>query len=185
MKRAFTLIEINLAIGVLAVGVLAIVGLYSFAYREGRQSREDVATAAYADAVLGPLVTALSSTNLQWSAFKDLPPYPDRRGWLNYYDDPASGRVISNPEGTAQGVYNEILGKLGVASQCPTWPNSGQYGNLYPALVVMHVKNEAIVHISFRASAKLQLLMAAPLYFTSVRFQGVVDVATSESGGGN
>ena len=51
MRRAFTLIEVNLAILIMAGGILAMVSLFSFGYRENSQSREDVAGAAMADAV--------------------------------------------------------------------------------------------------------------------------------------
>ena len=81
MKRAFTLIEVNLAIMVMAVGVLGIISLYAFGFREERQSREDVASAAYADAVMGPLVTALTATNVKWSVFRRLPDSPGEQGW--------------------------------------------------------------------------------------------------------
>ena len=76
MKRAFTLIEVNLAIMVMAVGVLGIISLYALGYREERQSREDVASASYADAVMGPLVTALTATNVKWSVFRKIDDAP-------------------------------------------------------------------------------------------------------------
>ena len=63
-KKAFTLIEVNLAIFIMAGGVLAMISLYSLGFRESRQSREDVASSAMADAILNPLVVALSSRDL-------------------------------------------------------------------------------------------------------------------------
>ena len=45
-KKGFTLVEVNLAIFIMAVGVLSMCGLYSLGYRENRQSVEDVASAA-------------------------------------------------------------------------------------------------------------------------------------------
>ena len=48
MKRAFTLMEVNLAIMIMAGGILSILGLYSLGYRENSQSREDVAATAKA-----------------------------------------------------------------------------------------------------------------------------------------
>jgi Tfp pilus assembly protein PilV len=72
-KKAFTLIEVNLAIFIMAGGVLAMISLYSLGFRESRQSREDVASAALADSVLNPLVVALSSRDLTWSQWKSLP----------------------------------------------------------------------------------------------------------------
>ena len=59
LQRAFTLIEVNLAIFIMAGGVLAMISLYSLGFRESRQSREDVAASAIADEVLNPLVVAL------------------------------------------------------------------------------------------------------------------------------
>ena len=56
----FTLVEVCLAIAVMAVGVLSMCGLYTLGYRENRQSVEDVAAAGYADAYLAPLVQGLS-----------------------------------------------------------------------------------------------------------------------------
>ena len=49
LQRAFTLIEVNLAIFIMAGGVLAMISLYSLGFRESRQSREDVAASAIAE----------------------------------------------------------------------------------------------------------------------------------------
>ena len=108
LKRAFTLIEVNLAIFIMAGGVLAMISLYSLGFRESRQSREDVASAALADLVLNPLVVALSSKDLKWSEWQQLPfkslnsgtasgdgsgariqVLPDK-GWLAYFDTKGS-----------------------------------------------------------------------------------------------
>ena len=77
MKRAFgrfgfTLVEVNLAIFVMAVGVLSMCALYAFGYRENRQSEEDVFATAYADSYLAPLVAGLSSPQLDWDAWKQI-----------------------------------------------------------------------------------------------------------------
>ena len=69
-KRGFTLIEVNLAMLVMAMGVLSIVGLYAFGYRESAQSREDVEATALADQLISPLVRAITHTNQKWSTFR-------------------------------------------------------------------------------------------------------------------
>ena len=46
LRKAFTLMEVNLAILIMAGGVLSVVSLFALGYRENRQSREDVASAA-------------------------------------------------------------------------------------------------------------------------------------------
>ena len=176
MKRAFTLIEVNLAIMVMAVGVLGIISLYAFGYREERQSREDVASAAYADAVMSPLVTALTATNVKWSAFRRIDDAPGRDGWGHYLQNRTTGKVISNPESLSQAAYTKTIGALGLGSFPSSWPvTRSKAGNLQGALVVMHDEDSAIVRISFRAVDKENLLFAAPLYYTEARFQGVMD----------
>ena len=187
MKKAFTLIEVNLAIMVMAVGVLSIISLYSLGYREERQSREDVAAAAYADAVMGPLVTALSATNVTWDTFRKLKCQPGddqmnggetntRMGWYHYYQDVGGGRIVSDPEALARQAYSKVISELKLPGFPTGWPVSGtKAGDLKGALVVMHAENDAVVTIAFRATSKPDMLMSAPLYYTEVRFQGVVD----------
>ncbi len=181
MKKAFTLIEVNLAIMVMAVGVLGIISLYAFGFREERQSREDVASAAYADAVMGPLVTALTATNVKWSAFRKIPDSPGSQGWGHYLQNRATGKVVADPEGVAQSAYSRTMSALSLGGGFPTGfqVSKQKAGNLKAALVVMHDEGSAIVRISFRAAAKENLLFSAPLYYTEARFQGVMD----ENGG--
>ena len=56
LRTAFTLMEVNLAIFIMATGVLGMVSLYSLGFRESRQSVEDVASSGIADAFFAPLV---------------------------------------------------------------------------------------------------------------------------------
>lgn len=174
MKRAFTLIEVNLAMLIMAGGIFAIVGLYAFGFRENRQSNEDVASAAYADAVISPLVMAITSTNLKWSVFKSEWNYPDNEGWSQYFDD--RGLVKSDPDSRAKSVYDSVMSKLSASGVRPSsMPEQTGSGRLHAGLVVMHEQNSAVVRISFRASQLPSKLLSAPLYYTEARFQGVVD----------
>ena len=177
MKKAFTLIEVNLAIMVMAAGVLGIISLYAFGFREERQSREDVASAAYADAVMGPLVAALTATNVKWSAFRNLPSQPGDDGWGHYLENRMTGKVISDTKSKAESAYTDTISKLGLGGGFPSGVQvtKQKAGNLLPALVVMHDEDSAIVRISFRAVDKANLLFSAPLYYTEARFQGVMD----------
>ena len=173
MKRAFTLIEVNLAIMVMAVGILGIISLYSFGYREERQSREDVASASYADAVMGPLVTALTATNVKWSVFRKIQDSPGRDGWGHYVQNRNTGKIVDSPENLAQTAYNDTLSALNFSGA--DWSMVSGNQPLKAALVVMHDEDSAVVRISFRATEKANLLFAAPLYYTEARFQGVMD----------
>lgn len=178
MKRAFTLLEVNLAILVMAGGVLSIVVLYGLGFRESRQSNEDVASAAYADAVLSPLVMAISATNLKWSAFRTIDNYPNSKGgWSAYFN--SKGEVDTNPEAKAQGAFSALMGKLSAAAKgslnvSTQFPQDAA-GGLKAALVVQHAENSPIIRLSFRAVANPGMLMSAPLYYTEARFQGLPD----------
>jgi len=176
MKKAFTLIEVNLAILVMAGGILSVVVLYSLGFRETRQSREDIASAAYADAVMSPLVAALSSDKLTWQQFNALDEsYPSgggeaSSGWGVYINN--DGEVISNPDAKAQSAFTSVMGRLGSSGVPGSYPNDAS-GGLKGGLVVFHEKDSAVVKIGFRAAKRSSTLLSAPLYYTEVRFQGV------------
>jgi len=172
VKCAFTLIEVNLAMLVMAGGILSIVGLYSLGFRENRQSTEDVAGAAYADAVLSPLVMALSATNVTWRQFSEMRNYPDDNGWAAYFD--SNGQVTQNPESKGRGVYDHVKNAVGDRENVLSWPTASDAG-LKAGVVLMHKRGSAVARLSFRASTMPATLLAAPMYYTEVRFQGIVE----------
>ena len=175
MKRAFTLIEVNLAMLIMAGGILSVVGLYSLGFRENRQSREDVAATALADSVISPLVRALSATNVTWTSFKELQNYPSDKGWGAYFS--SDGLVKTDPTSQADGAFSSVMGAIEFNG---TYEGPREYSSvsgMSPALVVLHDEDSAIVRIGFRAVKKdsPNLLMSMPLFYTEVRFQGVSD----------
>ena len=169
MKKGFTLLEVCLAVTVMATGILSVVILYSMGFRETRQSREDVASAAYADAVLSQLVSALSATNVTWQTFNSLVSYPNDNGWAAYYD--SDGQIVSGIDSKAQGAYSAVMGKMPGDVQ-KAYPSAASAG-LKAGLIIMRDDESAVVRIGFRATRNPSMLMAAPLYYTEVRFQGV------------
>lgn len=178
MKRAFTLIEVNLAMLIMAGGILSIVGLYSFGFRESRQSREDVAATALADSVMSPLVMALSSTNVAWSSFRSIQDTPPN-GWADYFN--GRGVVTEDPQTRAQGVFSTVMGKVSgdVSGEVDTsFPSGAMAGTgMSCGLVVLHDRDSAVVRIAFRA-VKSEIpgqLLGMPLFYTEVRFQGRSD----------
>ena len=185
MKTAFTLIEVNLAMLIMAGGILSIVGLYALGFRENRQSREDVAATAMADSFISPLVAALSATNVLWSSFKEIGNYPNsgnqEKGWGEYFNK-KTGIVEDDPTGKARTAFtsaiNDALKGASGYKGDTSFPEDALNGTgMYPALVVLHDEDSAIVRIGFRAVKKTLLgqLMSMPLFYTEVRFQGVSD----------
>lgn len=180
MRRGFTLLEVNLAIFIMATGVLVMCGLYSLGFRENRQSVEDVVAASYADAYLAPLVQGLSATNMAWSAWLqigDVPAQNETRevadgvwpsdGWMAYVQSAGTEdfRVIGSPKGKANSQFSAVLGKISNGAQMPTMPSDYEY-----ALVV--TRRGATIQLAFRISRRKDLLMSQPLTVTEVHFQG-------------
>lgn len=183
MRKGFTLMEVTLAMLIMAGGILSIVGLYSFGYRENRQSREDVASAAYADAVLSPLIMACSATNLKWTAFREEFRYPaGDTGWGEYFDQ-GSGQVTQDPQPKAEAAFSSLMGKMSSAADGSlnvdtAFPSAvGSSAGLRAGLVILHEQDSAIVKLGFRAAPKNSYgsLLAMPHYYTEVRFQGISD----------
>lgn len=190
-KRAFTLMEVNLAIFIMATGVLAMASLYSLGFRENNQSLEDVESACFADAYLAPLVAGLSDTNMEWSAWQQIGQapsdgdkdevcdglLPNGEGWAAYVqkitDDPNSeGRFrVNNPNGLADQTFNAILGKVRTSElkgQKPPVRSDYSYG-------LVATRNGATISLAFRASHRKDGLMSQPVYYTEVHFQGRTD----------
>ena len=178
MKKAFTLIEVNLAMLIMAGGILSMVGLYAFAFRESRQSREDVAATAIADSVMSPLVCALSATNVTWSSFRQLRNYPSNNGWGDYLDR-SKGVVTQDPQSKARGVFSSVTGALRFEGgyDGPTeFPSTALNGTgMSCGLVVQHEQDSAVVRISCRATKLPGALLSMPMFYTEVRFQGLPD----------
>lgn len=180
MRRGFTLIEVTLALGIMTVGVFAIVGLYTFGYRESRQSREDVAATALADAVISPLMMAVTATNLKWSVFRKAFNYPSQDGWLLYFDR-NTGLVLQDPESQAEDVFRKTIARLKEAADGSldgefAFPSAARSSSgMSCGLVVLHEEDSAVVRIGFRATKLPGTLLAMPIFYTEGRFQGLPD----------
>ena len=179
MRRAFTLIEVNLAMLIMAGGILAMVSLFSLGYRENSQSREDVAGAAVADAVVSPLLMACSATNLKWSVFRSEFKYPNK-GWAGYMNT-STGMVDRDPEGTAESAFGAVMSKMAGAAEGgldvkTAFPSAALSGTgMRCGLVIIHEEDSPVVKIAFRATRRAGMLMSMPLYYTEARFQGLPD----------
>ena len=173
MRKAFTLIEINLAMLIMAGGILSVVGLYALGFRESGQSREDLSAAALADAFISPLVMAISSTNVTWNDFKDLPNFPGNKGWGEFVDE-QTGLVKQDPYRDP----SSWVSRLNVKSEDWVGLQTAQSAlssvKQTCGIVIMHEKDSPVVSIGFRAvdRNKVGTLMSMPLFFTEVRYQG-------------
>lgn len=182
-RRGFTLIEVNLAMFVMAVGTLGLVSLYSLGYRENQQSNEDVQAAAVADKILNGMVAALSSTNMTWSSWSSIDTIP-ANGWGEYVgiadskgqssmDDGSTSQTdnIFNPVSKAQA---NSLAKQ--AFDAAISAASGASATFDPqdmtCGVVIH-REGARCSIAVRCCRRAATLVYQPLYYTEVYFQGL------------
>ena len=181
----FTLVEVCLAIAVMAVGVLSMCGLYSLGYRENRQSVEDVAAAGYADAYLAPLVQGLSATNMTWTDWCQIGEKPSsdsmrskgvadavlpKDGWLGYVQQVGTSmdyRIKGDPRSTADSQFGKVVAKVPAPykGSAPSIPSEYQY-----ALVV--TRCAAVIQLAFRAARRKETLMSQPTFVSEVHFQG-------------
>ena len=193
-RAAFTLMEVNLAIFIMAVGVLAMTSLYPLGFRESEQSRDDVQAAVTADEVLGQLTAVLSSRNITWQKWKGAidnavneSKNGNQSGWLAYFNKHGSESYIplkmSDANGRSPKVFRALAGACSGATKAPAWAPDPKYAH---GLVVQWgkrivatngdrgraVDDYSRVSISFRMSRRSGTLMAAPIYYTEVHFQG-------------
>ena len=188
MRRGgFTLMEVTLAMGIMAMGTLGLVGLYAFGYRENQQSNEDVQAAAVAEMHLNAMVAALSSTNMTWSAWKGIGAQPSN-GWGYYAGDGTNsgislndGKEDVNPpdkgscNGTAQSAFNAVMSAAGFNA-------SFDAQGLAVGIVVVPGSDYRTYSISVRCGKRSGTLVYQPLYYTEVAFQGL-KVETTNGGG--
>ena len=184
-KKAFTLMEVNLAIFIMAVGLLAMVALYPLAYRESRQSQDDVKAAAAADCVLNTLTATLSSRNITWEDWeRGIRSTIQSKGWLDYCDK-TQNSYAPKKRSEINSIARNVFGKLTDINQDgnkPPWPVDSE---LACAIVVqwgqipiydgskMHMENDySRVSISLRATRRAGDLFAQPIFYTEIHFQG-------------
>ena len=187
-RAAFTLMEVNLAILIMAVGVLTMTSLYPLGFRENEASQDDVRAAVAADEVLGKLSAALSSRNITWNKWVSGVQSAVTQckgsagdGWMAYYrqdGDVFRAERRSTINSKALAVFNALKGACSGATQVPNWTQNDKYAQ---GLVVQWGKrvvngtvedDHSRVSISFRMARRSSGLMAAPMYYTEVHFQG-------------
>ena len=200
LRRAFTLMEVNLAIFIMAGGVLAMVSLYSLGMRESRQSTEDVAAAGYADAVFAPLVSKLSSRNMTWRGWTSIGSTPagegsqvcdgvtqGGKGWAAYVEKVGSNSSglfrITVGEGWNSLVQNAfdaianaeedttgVTGANGSSDSALSISKPDLPSDFFYGLVA--TRKGSVISLAFRASRRRDALMSQPVYYTEVHFQG-------------
>lgn len=72
-RAGFSLMEVNMAVFVMAIGILSMVVLYPLGLRESTQGQADLKQSMFADYVLNQAVAAAAQTNIPWSQWQNVP----------------------------------------------------------------------------------------------------------------
>ena len=189
-RAAFTLMEVNLAIFIMAVGVLAMTSLYPLGFRESEQSRDDVRASVAADEVLGKLTAALSSRNITWQQWRSAvgaAVEKTPRGWFSYYDKRGDDEYVVKDISSVDQLADEVFATLAGAYDGPkldfVFPGKNKYAYGLVAQWGKRIiatgpgKNQSVpdysrVSISFRLSRRSGSLLTAPIYYTEIHVQG-------------
>lgn len=181
-RLGFTLVEVNLAIFIMAVGVLAMVAIYPLGYRENLQSVDDVRAAAFADAIMNQIAGVLSSRNLTWQEWRQsVEGAIEQEGWGGYcesgrgYTPRKSGECNSK----ATKAFNALTKYKNKAGGNATWPLDS---DLTCAIVVQWgvtvvpgsgwQRDYSRCAVSLRVSRNAGSLFSQPLFYTEIHFQG-------------
>ena len=183
-----------MAIFIMAVGLLAMVALYPLAYRESRQSQDDVKAAAAADCVLNTLTAALSSRNIKWNDWVNGIKGAIRAdGWLTYCDNVQNTAWVPKKREEINSIARGVFDKLARINpdNKPPWPVNNNY--LACAIVVqwggipvfdgtsVRMENDySRVAISLRTTRRVGELFGQPIFYTEVHFQGDQEDLESE-----
>ncbi len=197
-KLGFTLMEVNLAVFIMAAGVLAMVSLYPLGYRENQQSLDDVKAASYADAVFNQVAGALSARNLTWNEWEQCVRTAVNAtganvgskggGWAKYCNTSGgyAPKKKSEINSLARSVFQALTSKSGKAGGSTKWPVDG---DLSTALVaqwgIVRLGNQNFqedhsrVTLSMRVARNAGSLFAQPLFLTEIHFQGDQEEASN------
>lgn len=179
-KLGFTLMEVNLAIFIMATGVLAMVSLYPLGYRENQQSRDDVWAASEADRLFNQIHAALSERSIKWEDWLNkVKSLKGSVGSWDKYCETSAGYVPKN-KGQLNGLADQALKGLAEISRTKPGDLTLDPKRAYAVVVQpgrityngITVEDYSRVAISMRISRNAGSLFAQPVYFTEVHFQG-------------
>lgn len=148
LRNGFSLIEVNMAVFVMAVGVLSMAVLYPLGLRESTQGQADLKQSMFADYVLNQVVALASQTNITWKSWGTIPAadnFPDVGDGQDQYLPPLQndkGNVFSELTIPSEmdkrykvaacrvpGASDKIMGVMVQSSELETVSSYSQFSN--------------------------------------------------------
>ncbi len=158
-RAAFSLMEVNMAVFVMSVGILSMVVLYPLGLRESTQGQADLKQSMLADFLLNQAVAAASQTNITWSQWNSVPK--------------ASGEFVSGNPGNRwpNFMQNEI--------EPPEWIDAPSFANnrCRVACVIVPGFSGRIMGIMVQSTELTKMneynqYSNNPIYYAEAMFQG-------------
>ena len=179
--RGFSLMEVNMAIFVMAIGVLSMVALFPLGIRESIQSQEDLKQSMFADYMLNAIVSVVSSPTLPWS---------DWSQWAlehqltriaegdPVYDLKNLPLFVENAVKKAEMEYNssghpsQLNRNQTYAVYCvPVIPGDPGHSSLVMGILVRSLSMDTS---DMDPEEMMRRLEAQPVYYAEARFQGTI-----------
>jgi Tfp pilus assembly protein PilV len=180
MKRSgFSLIEVNMAVFVLAIGVLSMAVLYPLGLRESMQSQADLKQSMFADYILNVAVSAANSTNVNWSEWSS---------WAKTYN------MVGADAGTEMSIGDSVPSfVLNTVKNAVSQYNGSQLSGFQHTLnqtfaiycVMSQGPSDRMMGIMVRSldvdttkmttREKIKRLESQPTYYAEARFMGFAD----------
>ena len=179
-KTGFSLIEVNMAIFVMATGVLAVAVLYPMGLRESIQSQSDFKQVMFADYVLNVATAAACSTNVTWTEWQ---------AWANNCNMAGKGDTgtldnMNNLTSVPQFIKTSLVPAIDRYSSFQT-PSPHILDETYAVYCVLVPSfSDQIMGIMVRSldgdtsemsiKERKNRLESQPLYYAEARFQGII-----------
>lgn len=181
MKRSgFSLIEVNMAVFVLAIGILSMAVLFPLGLRESMQSQADLKQSMFADYILNVAISAASSTNVSWKT--------EWSPWAATYDMTGSDAGVEMNIGESipdfmKNVIDNAVSRYNSSQLSGFQHTRNQTFAMYcvlaqsPSRRIMGVMVRSLDMDTSKMSAteKITRLEKQPIYYGEARFQGFAD----------
>jgi len=156
--------EVNMAIFVMAIGILGLVALFPLGLRESTQGQADLKQSMFADYMLNQAVAAAARSDVPWSEWKS---------WANSYRPPEKSTVTLNDK-SVPNFIRKYLDK-----HDPDWANAPVENKQYKiACCLVPGYSDRMMGIMVMSSdlvksvSEYSQFSNNPIYYAEVMFQG-------------
>lgn len=158
-QGGFSLMEVNMAVFVVAIGILSMVALFPLGLRESTQGRADLRQSMFADFVLNQAVAYASQTNITWSEWVKVPLVDQFKNKLN---NNVPSFIDNDLRRTVRDFYPQMKRDIHYKIACCRVPGASD-----KIMGIMVQSTDLVDSIT-----KFDQITNNPIYYAEVMFQG-------------